>query len=216
MSEIIYTYPIDNPDIVIPMERNKFYAEQSALTLPTRYAGVIHWILINTNGEILLQQRAENKWHNPWMYDKSFGWHIQYWSTAYRTIQEETIQELWIPCFHTRDKNDFIDALRVNKHYLSQVAITQHIGQSCNIDIRLMNGKEIAIWNKTDFFIWVSNARASFNDWEVQWTTLIRLEDLRKKLSKDTKHRIYTIDLQNILETYKWHILDVMSLISKL
>jgi len=48
MTEIIYTYPIDNPDKIEPMDRKLFYDEQAKLPLPTRYAGVIHGILINT------------------------------------------------------------------------------------------------------------------------------------------------------------------------
>ena len=28
MSEIVYTYPLDNPDEIVPIERSKFYAEQ--------------------------------------------------------------------------------------------------------------------------------------------------------------------------------------------
>ena len=198
------------------MERKKFYLEQTQLELPTRYAGVIHGILINTQWKIILQKRAENKWHNPWMWDKSIGGHIQYGSIARSTIEEESIQEIWVPCYLAIDENDFSRRLKIYKDYMKQIAVMKHVWQYLSIDTRVMWWKKVQIWNKIDFFIWVSDVTPKLNDGEVQNTQALSLEDLERILDTDSQWENYTDDLKAIIKNQRWNILWILELLSEL
>ncbi len=65
MSETINTYSLDNPYEEVPMDRKEFYAEQETLFKETgkttKATEVIHVLLFNESGEMILQKRASTK-----------------------------------------------------------------------------------------------------------------------------------------------------------
>jgi isopentenyldiphosphate isomerase len=67
--EIVKTYMLSNPDIMIPMGRKDFYEEQiqayKTHGRPTRAVEVINIFMFNEAGELIIQKRAKNKNHNP-------------------------------------------------------------------------------------------------------------------------------------------------------
>jgi isopentenyldiphosphate isomerase len=67
--EIVKTYMLSNPDIMIPMGRKDFYSEQihayQEHGRPNRVVEVINIFMFNESGELIIQKRAKNKNHNP-------------------------------------------------------------------------------------------------------------------------------------------------------
>lgn len=77
MSEIVKTYMLSDPEIMIPMERKAFYDEQVVAYLkhgrPTRAVEIVNIFLFNEHGELIIQKRSKHKNHNPGLLDKSIG-----------------------------------------------------------------------------------------------------------------------------------------------
>ena len=69
MSEIVKTYMLDNPSVMIPMERAAFYKEQikqyALHGKPSRAVEVINIFLFNEKKQLLVQKRSQTKAHNP-------------------------------------------------------------------------------------------------------------------------------------------------------
>lgn len=58
MTEIISTYKLDDPETIIPMERDEFYAEQieayKKTGQPSRAADIINVFVFNSQQELLV------------------------------------------------------------------------------------------------------------------------------------------------------------------
>jgi len=181
MSEIIYTYNIDNPEIVIPYDRDEFYKEQIAENdktwFPTKYVSIANALIINPNWELLLQQRSETCSSNPWLISKSVWWHIEYWCISDETIQKESVQEIWVPMLISR-WGDFERNLMQMWKYINTIAIMKTLDVICTIVTKILNWKEYNFWIKEYSYIWVYWWEINFNDWEVSWLQKIELEEL--------------------------------------
>ena len=66
--EIVKTYILTNPDIMIPIGRDDFYREQTQAYQnhgrPTRAVEVIHVFIFNETGELIVQKRSKTKKYN--------------------------------------------------------------------------------------------------------------------------------------------------------
>ncbi len=63
--EMINSYLIQDPEVLIPMARDDFYKEQIEIAQktghPTRLIDVVAVLIFNTKGELLLQKRSPTK-----------------------------------------------------------------------------------------------------------------------------------------------------------
>lgn len=101
MSEILNTFLLDDPETPIPMDRDKFYAEQVNIFQktgkPTRACEIVDVFIFNSHGQLFMQKRSYHKAHNPGILDKSIGGHVRHTDTPDYTVMVETVQELQTP-----------------------------------------------------------------------------------------------------------------------
>ena len=163
MAEKITTYDVTNIGIAIPTDRDEFYSEQVEISeregKPSRAAGVIAVFLFNSHGEIFIQKRAYTKNHNPGLFDKSIGGHIQEGDTPDYTTMVETIQEMQTPSMVLKNRDDFLKTFNLLKDYLKTVSIIQYIKTESNVLSRVINQKKVNIANVSSLYFGVYDGR---------------------------------------------------------
>jgi len=196
---------LSNPDIMIPMGRKDFYSEQihayQEHGRPNRVVEVINIFMFNESGELIIQKRAKNKNHNPWLLDKSIWWHVQWEDAVDYTAMVETIQELQIPSLVLRDAFDFKKTYHVLKNYLDTVAIMRCIDRKIHYNTKIINGKEIIIGNNTSIFIGLYSGRVKNVDREASGILFYDFDDLLEEMIKYPA--LFTQDLHAYCEYYK-------------
>jgi len=205
MSEMINSYPIQDPETLVPMDRKKFYEEQIAIFKetgkPTRAVDAIAILIFNSKGEILLQKRSYDKSHNPGLIDKSMGGHVQYGDAIDYTVMVETVQELHTPSVVLKSKADFDKTYKLLHEYLGTLAIVRHIDSEIRVQIKLIDDEPIDIANRLHMYFGVYDGRVRPADGEAQGVLWYSLEDLDKEMKRfpDT----FTHDLGLFLKEYK-------------
>ena len=163
MTEIITTYDVANTNVAIPMDRDEFYREQVKISKrgekPSRAAGIIAVFLFNSHGEIFIQKRAYTKGHNPGLFDKSIGGHIQEGNTSDYTTMVETIQELQTPSMVLKNRDDFLKTFNLLKDYIKTVSIIQYIKTEPNLLSRVIDEKKVNIANVSSLYFGVYDGR---------------------------------------------------------
>lgn len=205
MDERLIARKLDDPDIAIPMPRNKFYKEQLSTIQrtgkPTMCVDVVHVLILNCEKEILIQKRSKGKRHNPRLLDKSLGGHVQYGDTTDFTVMVETVQELQVPSIVLKTKKDFTKTLKLLSNYLNTVALIRHIDTKMFIMPKVFNEETIDIANNVHLFFGLYDGRTKTVDKEATGVLEYSLEDLEDEM-KDTPD-LFTEDLKILIEKYK-------------
>lgn len=207
MSEIISTYLLDEPDVVVPMARNEFYKEQVGVFKktgkPTRAVEIIHVFVFNESGELFVQKRSHDKAHNPGLLDKSIGGHVQEGDPIDYTVMVETVQELQVPSIVLRSEHDFKKTMGLLHSYLNTIAIMKHFHVDTKFHLldRVMNGEVVTIANKVHLFFGVYGGRIKTVDKEATGVLLYTLDNLAKEL--ETFPDMFTNDLKYYFEHYQ-------------
>jgi isopentenyl-diphosphate Delta-isomerase len=217
MSEIINTYKLDNPLVLVPMDRDEFYREQieafKKYQKPTRAVEVVNILLFNSHGELVIQKRSSNKNHNPGLLNKSIGGHMLNGDTPNYTVIVETIQELQTPSIVMPDQTEFQKTYKLLRPYLETIAIIQHLSTTLVHRMKIIKGEEITIANKSHLYIGVYDGRMRPVDREAKGILFYSLADLEKEMDKTPE--VFTEDLHFILREYKEDIRKFIEYITK-
>lgn len=205
MSEIVNTYPLDNPYDMIPMDRKEFYNEQLAISSetgkPTKAVEVVNVFLFNEWGEIILQKRSSTKNHNPNLLDKAVWGHLVHWDEPDYTVMVETIQELQVPSLVLKSHEDFNKTLGLLKNYLWTIAIVERIDTRLLQVKKIMNEQSILIANKTHVYVGVYGGSVKNVDHEAKGILFYSLEELEEELEKYPD--IFTSDMHFYFKEYR-------------
>ena len=202
MSEIINTYLLSDPDTLIPMDRDEFYAEQIAAyektSQPTRAVEIIDVFIFNRFGELLIQKRSYEKAHNPGLFDKSIGGHVRYGDTADFSVMVETVQELQTPSIVLKNDHDFIKAVKVLHEYLSTVAIIKHVKTKIYLLNKKIQGKNVQIANRVHVYYGIYDGSTRIVDREAKGLLFYTLPELDTEMKEFQK--AFTHDMHIFLE----------------
>ena len=205
MSEMIKTYMLDEPYVLVPMERKKFYAEQTKVVkktgVPTRATEIVQIFLFNEDGELFVQKRSKDKDHNPGLLDKSIGGHVLVGDTADYTAMVETVQELQVPSVVLQSDDDFYQTHQLLKGYLDTIAIVRHERTDIITLDRVIKGETYQIAHKADIYFGVYGGRTKAVDGEAKGTLQYSLDDLEEDIASSPK--LFTEDLKYYLEHYR-------------
>lgn len=217
MPEIINTYLLNDPETVIPMDREEFYVEQikafKKTGQPTRANEIVDILIFNGAGELLVQKRSYDKYHNPGLLDKSVGGHVRYEDHADYSVMVETVQELQTPSIVLKNVADFKKTLLLLSDYLTTIAILRHSRSKIYIMEKVINGEKIKIANKIHAYFGVYDGSIRPVDREakgVLWYSLKELDDEMKKFP-DT----FSSDLHVLLKELRPEIKEFLKLLSK-
>lgn len=217
MKEKVTTYKLDEPDISIPLDRERFYEEQTAAFKsggkPTRAVEVIQVFIFNKNGELLIQKRNNQKQHNPGLLDKSIGGHVQFGDSVDYTVMVETVQELQMPSIVLRSDKDFTKTLAIMKSYLNTIAIVKHIDSKIHFLKKQINKEPITIANKAELFFGTYDGSLKTVDKEAKGILSYTIDELEKEIAEYPDR--FTYDLKFFIEYYKPQMQDFLSVISK-
>lgn len=215
MDETINSYPINDRETLIPMSRKKFYAEQIEAFKehgkPTKAVDIVDCFIFNSKGEVLLQKRSYNKFHNAGIIDKTLGGHVQYGDPADFTVLVETVQELQTPSIVLKNKQDFTKTFKLLSGYLETVSLIKLIDSDVYILPKIIDGETIDIANRIHFYLGVYNGRVKPADGEAQGVLWYPLDDLMKEIEKFPE--TFTSDVKILLDTYSSEINDFRKMI---
>ena len=179
---------------------------------PSRAAGIIAVFLFNSHGEIFIQKRAYTKNHNPGLFDKSIGGHIQEGDTPDYTTMVETIQELQTPSMVLKNREDFLKTLTLLKEYLKTVSIIQYIKTEPNMLSRVINQKKVNIANVSALYFGVYDGRIRPVDREAKGILWYSFDELIMEMNKMPD--AFTQDLHFYVKKYEREMREFISVIA--
>ncbi|MBU1039118.1 NUDIX domain-containing protein [Patescibacteria group bacterium] len=186
MSEILSTFLLEDVERSIPMERDEFYKEQTEVFKkvgkPTRACEIVHVLIFNSHGELLLQKRSYDKNHNAGLLDKSVGGHIRYGDTADYSVMVETVQELQTPSIVLKNDDDFKKTLVLLSDYLSTIAVVKHSHSKIYNLKRVISGETIIIANKLHAYFGLYDGSIKPVDREASGVLFYSLANLDKEM----------------------------------
>lgn len=217
MSEIINSYPIDNPNKLLPMDRKKFYEQQVEAFKkdghPSYSVEVINVFLFNESWEIILQKRSNKKTHNPNILDKAVGWHIVNGDSADFTVMLETVQELQVPSIVLRSRSDFLKTYSLLKDYINSTSIIEHLTTDIFHLSKNINKEKIIIANKTHLYMWVYGWSIKNVDKEAKWVLFYDIDELFEEFEQFPD--LFTEDIKFYFKKYEVDIRNFIDIIIK-
>lgn len=210
MTEKITTYKLSDPSVIIPMERDLFYAEQIAEYKkngkPSRACEIIGVLIFTVKKELILQKRSHLKNHNPYLIDKTIGGHVQFGDSFTYTTMVETVQELRVPSIVLRTNEDFLKTYLLLKNYLESIAILKQIDQKILFLERIIKNEKIIIANKLNLFLGVYDGPTKPVDREASGVLYYDLNLLKEEMKVTPS--IFTQDLRLYIDSYGQEIDD--------
>lgn len=100
MAELLETYDLEWNFINL-QDRKEFYKEIIQEYKDTgkisKKVKSFRMILITSSWRLYMTKRSKHKERNPWLYDKTVGWHISYGHDIDTTFIKECVEEVWMP-----------------------------------------------------------------------------------------------------------------------
>ncbi|MBU0708021.1 NUDIX domain-containing protein [Patescibacteria group bacterium] len=202
MSEIISTVLLEDPNVTIPMDRDEFYAEQikayKETGNPTRACDIVDVFIFNSNHEMLVQKRSNEKYFNPGLLDKSIGGHVLYGDSTDYSMMVESVQELKTPSIILKNDNDFKKTLNLLRDYLATIAIVEYMHSKNYLMKKIIQNEKVLIANRKHVHFGVYNGSIHPVDREVKGIMFYSLEELVADMKKLPD--AYTADMHVYLE----------------
>ena len=215
MSESVTTYQLRDPEIPLPMDREKFYEEQLKVIektgKPSRAVESVGLLLFNKDGEIILQKRSGVKNHNPYLIDKAIGGHITYGDSPFYTLMVETVQELRVPSIVLRNDDDFQKTCKLLNIFIDSIAIVKELDSGIWNLGRVIDKKEYKMACNVHLYIGVYGGSTRPSDNEASGTLYYSLEDLEKEMAEQPDN--FTYDLHFYLKKYEKEIEEFLDYI---
>ena len=201
MSEILNTFLLKDPETPIPMDLEKFYSEQISIYQktgnPTRACEIVDVFIFNTEKQLIVQKRSQDKKHNPGLLDKSIGGHVRYGDTPDYTVMVETVQEMQTPSIVLKNKSDFKKTFKLLADYLTTVSIIGHGSSDIMLLEKKIDGRPVIIANKVHVYLGIYDGRTKTVDKEAQGLLSYTLADLDKEMKAIPS--LYTGDMHVLL-----------------
>jgi len=214
-SELVSTYHLDNPWDAHPMERGHFYSEQieefKKNGKPSRAVGIFNVLLFTEKKEIILQKRSNNKFHNPYLIDKTVGGHVQYGDSVFYTAMVETVQELQAPSVVLRENENFATTYKTLRDNLESVAILKMIKQDIFSLDKVINDEKITIANNVSLFFGIYGGTMKPADREASGILYYELDILREEMKKIPD--LFTHDLHFFMENFEKEINNFLKIL---
>lgn len=215
--EIIKVYDLKDPERAVPMSRIEYYDEQieeyARTGKSSKAVEIISIFLFNSDGELIIQKRSDNKNHNPGLLDKSIGGHVRHDDSVDFTTMVETVQELQVPSITLRSDEDFQKAYELLKGYLNTVALVKHISSKIIHLERIVSKKKFVHPNKVNLFFGVFDGAIKMIDKEAKGIMFYSLDDLKKEM--DDFPGMFTYDLKYLIHNFEADIGKFISEITK-
>jgi len=204
MTELVTTYELRDPDIPVPMDRDKYYEEQLKVIeltgKPSRAIEIIGLLLFNRQGEIILQKRAGSKVHNPYLIDKAIGGHIKHGDSPLYTLMVETVQELRVPSIVLRNDDDFRKTYKLLQTYLDSIAVVKELDKGRWNLGRMINKKNYDIAHSVHLYVGVYGGSSRPSDSEASGILYYKLDRLKEEMNEQPNN--FTHDLHFYLKKY--------------
>ncbi|EKD42934.1 MAG: hypothetical protein ACD_72C00529G0002 [uncultured bacterium] len=215
MAELVTTYELRDPEIPLPMDRDKFYEEQlkviESTGKPSRAVEIIGLLLFNRKGEIILQKRSGSKVHNPFMIDKAIGGHVKHGDSPLYTLMVETVQELRVPSIVLRNDDDFRKTYKLLETYIDSIAVVKELDKGVWNLGRTINKKNYDMAHNVHLYVGVYSGSSRPSDSEASGILYYNLENLKKEMSEQPGN--FTYDLHFYLKKYEKEIEEFLSYI---
>ena len=156
--------------------------------------------LFDTNGQVYISKRA-NKRENPYLWDKSVGWHVVSGDCFDKTVAKELDQELGIRADIVADDRAFLESIR-DPIELTKKAVIKKIKEIRNYQSKRTT-REGDSWNKrmnVALYIGVYNGGTNFKDGEVKDMELVPLTELEEKIRMNPEK--YTDDILKLIQEH--------------
>ncbi len=203
--EYVNTFILDDPESLVPMPRPDFYAEQMEAFkkggVPTRAVDIANVFIFNSDGELLVQKRSNQKNHNPGLLDKSIGAHVTVGDNPHHTVMVETVQELQTPSIVLANDFDFSKTLKLMGEYTETIALIKPLDSQFVNLTKIIGGEEYVICNRTHLYVGVYNGRTRLVDKEAKGILLYSIDDLKEEI--DALPGAFTDDLKQYLAMYE-------------
>lgn len=213
-AEKVTVCDLQHPDHFFPMDRKEFYHEQCIQQKPTKAVAIVDIILFDREGEVFLQKRSNTKGHNPGLFDKSVGGHIQFGDSASYTTMVETVQELQVPSIALYTDEDFVKTSLLLRGYLETVAVIKHIKTFLDIFEKVIDGKLMHIANQKNLFFGVYDGSVKTVDRESKGVLLYQLSDLAEEMRQYPER--FTFDLHYYVRNFSREMHDFSRFIASL
>lgn len=205
MKEIVSTYDIANQEVVLPMDRANFYAEQvenfQKKLKPTRAVGIVDVFIFDSAGEVFIQKRSSSKTHNARLFDKTIGGHIAYGDKSDYTVMVETVQELQVPSIVLKNELDFNKTYSLLNTYLNTVAIIKEIDCRIYPMTKNISGENVSILNKVHLYFGVYDGAVNTVDREAKGVFLYSLKELEAEIKANPGS--FSYDLIFLMKKYR-------------
>lgn len=204
MPEMIKIYIRENPGKATPVERATFYREEIARSQAglrvERFVEVIYVFIFTEVGELIIQKRSKEKWHNANLLDKSIGGHVQHGDSPNLTAMIETIQELQVPSIVLENHTDFMRTFDILSEYIYTSALLEYITSEYIESKKIIDWKEVIIWNLAHVYFGIYGWPVKNIDREAKWILYYTIDDLTAEI---TLHpTIFSHDLSDMLVRY--------------
>ena len=217
MDEIINSYDLKNPEVAMPMSREKFYAEQVAAYtskgVSTAAIEIIDVFLFNAEKELFIQKRSFQKAHNPGLLDKTVGGHVRHGDTPDFSVMVETVQELQTPSIVLKNQADFTKTLILLREYLDTVAVVMHMGTLLVPLKKVFPEGTMPIMNRVQLYFGIYNGRTRAADHEAKGVLHYTLPELEQEMGKFPA--AFSDDLSFFLKEYKQQMVDFIESCAK-
>jgi len=217
MSELLIIRDTNNFKITAPMKREEYYNEQIKISekglKPEKSVDIVVAFIFNEHGELFLQKRSKDKFHNPSLIDKTMGGHVQFGDSPEYTVMVETVQELQVPSITVRDPAEFKKTLSALEKYLTTIAIIRPLDKKFYNFPRLIKKREVEIANYVHLYIGIYSGRVKTVDREARGILQYSIDDLEEELK--TYPNQFTKDLHILFKDYKDEIVEFLSEVIK-
>ncbi len=205
MAEQLTTYMLRDPDIPLPMDRDKFYKQQTQSIdktgKPVRSVEIIALLLFNRDKEIILQKRSHLKTHNPFLIDKAVGGHIKFGDSPIFTLMVETVQELRVPSIVLRNDDDFRKTYALLNSYIDSVAIIEEL-EKVNMNLERKIGEKVyKLPHVVHLYIGIYGGSSRPVDKEASGILYYNMDILEKEMKANSD--AFTQDLHMYMDKYR-------------
>lgn len=129
------------------------------------------------------------------------------------TILLELLQELRIPSNVIDSWENIYSYYMEMKKYMETMAIVKQIATTKVETTKIIDWREVKVWNQIHFALWIFDWPQKNIDWEASWIMYYSYEQLLSEIESNPDD--FTFDLKYLLEEYKEEIIELINFLKK-